>query len=178
MTVDDALVGSSAWLQANALAVLMAAVLFPLVGTTAAFIGKGGKTDTDGKLIASTVMALAMTFFALDVLFVCYGVFIAHASLLDTNLFLLTAPVLCLVLSVVGLRTVFPLGQLGSTRVIRDVGFFCLVVGMVAWFLSKFHGWSIVFLGSFGQLLVAGLVVLVMLWWLWGRMFRDEKTTT
>jgi hypothetical protein len=176
MTVDDALVGSSTWLQVNALAVLLGAVVFPLVGTTAAYIGKGGKTDADGKAIASTVMALALTFFALEVLFVSYGVFVAHTSLLETNLFLLAAPVLCLVLSVVGLRTVFPLGQLGSTRVIRDVGAFCMVVGAVAWFLSKFHGWSIVFLGSFGQLLVAGVVVLVMLWWLWGRIFRSEKS--
>lgn len=171
VTLNDLLTQSYHWGDANARTVLLASALVPLVGTLLAFIGKGGKTDADGRFIASTVIALAV----LVVLVEVGGFFVARnlfsASLLDANALLLLSPVLCLVGSVLGIRMVFPLSELGSVRTLVDLGLFLLACGGAVWLLSRFRGWHVVFFGSVIELLIVAAIGFFFLRRLYRRAF-------
>ena len=83
--------------------------------------------------------------------------------MLEANVALLAAPVVCLGLCLAGVRLVFPLDELASVRTLREVGLFVLACAVVLWLFSKFRGWGIVFWGDLGQLaliLVFGFVLL------------------
>lgn len=171
MTLSEFFAVSYGWADLNAAFIMAAAVLIPLVGTALAWIGKGGKTDADGKLVASAVMGLALV----GVLVELAAIFVARSligtSLLSANLLLLLAPVVCLAGSVLGIRLVFPLSQLGSVKTATDLGLFLLACAGALWMMSKFRGWSVFFMGSLGQLLVIGLLGLFVLWRLYRRAF-------
>jgi hypothetical protein len=162
MTLEQLVREAYAAADANAPWVLAGAALVPLLGTVAARIAKGGKTDADGRLIASLVMAFALVAVVLEI--AC--LFIARAALdanvLEANAMLFAAPVVCLTGAVLGLRLVFPLTELGSVRTAIDLVGFLLACAAVVWLASRFH-WGVFFVGSMGQLLVilalAGLVL-------------------
>ena len=169
MTINDLLFHSYGWADQNAGIILLASVLWPVVGTVAARIGKGGKTEADGRLIASTVMGVALVAVALEF----FALFIARAvegkSLLDANAVLVVAPLVALVGSAIGIRMVFPLSELGSVRTAADLTIFLLALAGLGYFFSKFRGWGIVFFGSFLQLVVVLAVAIFFIWRLWRR---------
>jgi hypothetical protein len=130
MTVDQFFFLVYAWCEVHAGEVFAAAIALPIIGTLAAMVGKAGKTDADGRLIASVVIGIALAAAALEVLGIGVALGLKNLSLFDANLLLLVAPV-----------------------------------------ISKFRGWSVVFFGSFGQLLLVGLFAGLLLWRLYRRAF-------
>ena len=159
MTLEDFFISTYQNLEANKELIGGALVSLPVVGTFGAWIGKGGKTDRDGIFLANLVISIAMGTFAFAVIVALIGMAVMDKSLLDGDLILLAAPVVCAVGTFVGIRMVFPLGALSSIQTLKDVGIFlfgCIVV----WFIFKsFRGWGIVFFGTISQLvlwLVAG----------------------
>ncbi|HEY3445757.1 MAG TPA: hypothetical protein VGK67_05295 [Myxococcales bacterium] len=171
MTLADFFSASYAWADANAFFIMAVAVLLPLVGTALAWLGKGGRTDSDGKFIASAVMGAALVGVLVEVGAIFVARSVLGASLLSANLLLLLAPAVCLAGSVLGIRLVFPLSQLGSVKTATDLGLFLLACGGVLWVMSKFRGWSVLFFGSFLQLVVIGALALFVLWRLYRRAF-------
>jgi len=176
MTLADFFALSYAWADQNASFILAAALLIPLVGTALAWIGKGGRTDADGKFIASAVMGLALVGVLVELAAIFVARSILGTSLLSANLLLLLAPVVCLAGSVLGIRMVFPLSQLGSVKTATDLGLFLLACGAALWLMSKFRGWGVLFMGSFMQLVVIGLLGLFVLWRLYRRAFGITGT--
>lgn len=168
MTIQEALFGSYGWADQNADLILLGSVMWPVLGTVAAKIGKGGKTDADGRMIASGVMGLALFAVALEF----FALFIARAvegqSLLDANLILVLAPIIALGGSAFGIKMVFPLSELGSVKTAADLFIFLLALGGLGYFFSKFNGWSLHFFGSFTQLVVVLALAIFFMW----RLFR------
>lgn len=171
MTVDEFFFLVYAWCEVHSVEVFATALALPVFGTVAALIGRGGRTDADGRLIASGVMAIALAAVVLEVLGVGIALGLKNLSLFDANLLLLISPLLCLIGCVVGIRRVFPLNELGSVKSAVDVSAFVVACLGVMWFFSKFRGWSLVFLGSFTQLIVVGLLAAVLIWRLYKRAF-------
>jgi|CXWL01.1.fsa_nt_gi hypothetical protein len=172
MTLDDTFRNFYTWADGNALWLLLAAVVLPAAGTVAALIGRGGTTDADGRFIANAVLALGIGAVLFELVAISIGVWVRGSSLLEANALLLLAPVICLVGCVLGIRTVFPLNELGSIRTLSDVSSFALASLLVLWLLSKFRGWGILFLGTLGQLLLFGLFAAFVLWRLYVRATR------
>jgi hypothetical protein len=175
MTLRELLASAYTWANANSLWVFLAAVAIPLFGTFLAWIGRGGKTDKDGKLIASVVMGVAIAAVALEVLVITLGVGVMHQSALDAKLLLLAAPVVCLVGSVFGIRLIFPLNELGSVRTAVDVGLFVAACLVVLWVFSKFRGWGVVFFGSLTQMVFVGIMLALLLRRLYRRAFKGGE---
>jgi hypothetical protein len=168
VTLQELLLACYQFADAHALEAFGAALLLPLVGTVLAWIGKGGQTDEDGKFIASAFVAISLFWAMLLVVGVSLGVGVMQGSVLQANALLLLAPVVCLVFTLLGVKLVFPLSQLGSVKSLGDVAAFALACVAVVWFFSKFRGWGIVFFGSVGQL----IVLLVLLGFLLKRLFH------
>ena len=175
MTLNETLLQAYAWADQNAQMILLAGVLLPVVGTILARIGKAGKTDADGRFIASAVMAVAMLAVVVEVGGLLIARDVLQASLLQANALLLVAPVLCLAGCIVGIRWVFPLSELGSVRMLVDLGLLLLACLGVLWLLSQFRGWGIVFFGSLGQLVVLAVIALFFLWRLFRRAFGLDR---
>lgn len=157
------LVGFYAWADERAAAFLVAGALFPLIGAVLARIGKGGKTDEDGKWIASAVVGVGATAVAVEAsaLALAHGAF--GSTPLDANAMLLLAPMVCLAGALAGIRLVFPLNELASVRSIKDIGAFVAACAGVAYLGSKFRGWGIVFFGGLGQLIALLMLGYVLL---------------
>jgi hypothetical protein len=168
MTLNDFFDVSYQWGEQHAQLILLLGVGIPAVGTLLALIGKGGKTDEDGRFIASTVMSVAMLAVILEAMAIFVGTFIRDASVLDANVALLAAPVLCLFGSVLGLRLVFPLAEIGVVRSILDMTGFFISCLFVMWFMSKFRGWSITIFGS----LFTFMIIAVLGFWVLRRQYR------
>lgn len=94
-------------------------------------------------------------------------------SLLNASLLLLLAPIVCLVGCVLGIRRVFPLSQLGSVKSVIDVSAFVAACLFVMWMFSMFRGWSVIFFGSFAQLIAVALLAI----WLIRRLYRRAFVT-
>ena len=163
MTLEKFLRESYRWGEARAAAVFLGAVVVPLVGTVFARIGKAGRTDQDGRFIANAVIGVGLLSAVLELM----ALALAHSAFgktaLQANVLLLTAPPVCLGLSLVGMRWVFPLNELASVRTAFDVGVFALALGAAAWLFSTFRGWGIYFVGNIAQLaayLVLGAALL------------------
>jgi hypothetical protein len=124
------------------------------VGTLAARIGKGGKTETDGRFIASSVMAVSLLAVAFEVAALLLARTFAGHSPMDANVELALAPVVALAGSIFGIRMVFPLSQLGSVKTAWDLFLFLLALLAIGYFFKKFYGWGIFFVGGFTQLSV------------------------
>ena len=178
MTLDEFFYLVYAWSEVHDLQVFAAAIALPVVGTIAALIGRGGKTDTDGRLIASVVMAIALAAVLLEVLALGIAIGLKNQTVLAADLLLLVAPILCLIGCVIGIRRVFPLNELGSVKSAVDVSAFVLACLAMMWIFSKFRGWSLVFFGSFGQLIVVGLFAALLLWRLYKRAFGGISRST
>ena len=171
MTLDEFFFLVYAWSEVHAVEVFAAAIALPVVGTIAAWIGRGGQTDTDGRMIASVVIGVALAAVMLEVLALGIALGVKNQSVLEANVLLLVAPLLCLVGCVIGIRRVFPLNELGSVKSAVDVSAFVLGCLSVIWVFSKFRGWSLIFFGSFGQLIVIALFAAFLLWRLYKRAF-------
>lgn len=168
MTLQELLQACYQFAEAHAVEAFGAALLLPLVGTVLAWLGRGGQTDEDGKAIASAFVAISLFWAVLVALGVSLGVGVMQKSVLEANALLLLAPVVCLVFTLLGVKLVFPLSQLGSVKSLQDLGLFAVACVAVVWFFGKFRGWGIFFVGSVGQL----VVLLVLLGWLLKRLFH------
>jgi hypothetical protein len=163
MTLNEFFDASHLWAEQNTQLILLLSVAIPAVGTLLAYIGKGGKTDEDGRFIASVVMGFAMFAVVIAAMALFVSISMRGSSLLDANIALLAAPIICLFGSVIGLRMVFPLSELGVVRSLMDMGWFLFSCGLVFWFMSKFDGWRI---HIFGSLFTFGLLVCVAIFFL------------
>jgi len=172
MTPRDLLGNFSIWADAHAPAILLAAVLWGLLGTLLARIARGGRSDQDGRLIASVVIGGAVVWLMLAVVALCLAQMAFNKNLLDINVLLLLAPLACVLVSVLGIRQVFPLSGLASVRTLGDVAGFAVACLVLLWVLSKFRGWGVVFLGGLGSLLVIGALALLLLRVLYRRTFK------
>jgi hypothetical protein len=175
MTLSDVLIRTYGWAAHNRLSILLVAVLIPIVGTILARIGKAGKTDADGRVIASVVVGLGLLAVILEAVGVIAGHALLHRSFLDADVVVLATPLLCLAGCLVGIRWVFPLNELASVRTFLDIGAFVLGCAAVLWLFSKFRGWGIVFFGGVGQLVVIALLGFVLLRRLYRRAFGGAR---
>lgn len=173
MTIAELLREAYGWADANAFWVLFAGLALPVAGTVAARIGKGGKTDADGRLIASAVMGVALLAVILEVACLFVARSALGADLTQANALLVLAPVVCLAGAVGGLRLVFPLSELGSVRTALDLGAFLLACAAVVWLASRFR-WGVVFFGSVGQLVIMLVLAALVLRRMWRRAFRID----
>jgi hypothetical protein len=175
MTLRESLVAAYAWGVDHGTAVLVAALLGPVLGGVAAKIGKGGRTDEDGRFIASAVLAVGVLAVIGELMAVHAGHAYFDAGLLDADVRLVVAPLLCLVGCVVAIRLVFPLSELGGVKTASDLGLLFLACAGTIWFFSKFRGWGIVFFGSFLQLVVVLVIAGYFLRRLYRRAFRLDR---
>lgn len=163
MPLRELLASIYQWADGHALALLVAGLAWGLGGALLARLGKGGRSDGDGRTIASivvggAVLAIVLAALALGLAWIGFG-----KGLLDANVLLLAAPLLCLAASIAGIHWVFPLSELATVRTLRDVAVFLLACAAGLWLLSKFRGWGLVFLGGLGDLLVIGALALALL---------------
>lgn len=176
MTLMDLLRAAYDGLHTHSGTVALLLAALPVGGTALARLGKGGRTDADGKLIASLVIGVAvlLVFVELAALLLAGKVLrrdvFAVAMMADAVLVL--GPLLCLAASVAGMRLVFPLGQLATVRTLRDAGLMLALGAALLWLLSQFKGWGIWFLGSIGELIVVAGVAVALLVTLYRRSFR------
>ncbi len=175
MTLNELFAGSYGWCDTHASLVLIIAVLIPIVGTVAAYLGKLGKTDMDGRYIASGIIALAVLLVAVEIGSIALAVGPLERSILDANVVILIAPILCLIGCVLGIRYVFPLNELGSVKTMGDLLVFAIACIALVWIFSKFRGWGVIFFGSITQLLVIGALALFLLYRLFKRTFGLSK---
>jgi MFS family permease len=181
MTLNEFFDSSHLWAEQNTQLILLLSVAIPAVGTLLAFIGKGGKTDADGRFIASTVLGFSMLSVVIAAMALFVSISMRGASLLDANVALLAAPIICLFGSLVGLRMVFPLSELGAVRSLLDMGGFLLSLGAVFWFMSKFDGWRIHIFGSLFTFIILVALAIFFLRRQFRRTFgldRERKAST
>jgi hypothetical protein len=172
MTILELVEAGYAWLCGHSTPLFLGSAALPAGGALLARIGKAGKTDADGRFIASAGITLAFVF-SLAML----GILLAAHELLgvsfsQVDIRLLLAPLVCLGATLLGMRLVFPLSELGSVRTARDILYFVLVSVGLLWVLSTFRGWGVMFVGSLTQLVVLGVATLLFLRYLFQRAFR------
>jgi hypothetical protein len=171
MSLRELLITSYQWADTHALALLLAALAWGLVGTLLARLTKGGRSDLDGRLIASVVIGGAVLLLVAAMLAVSVAYVSFKQGLMDANVVLLLAPVGCVLVSVVGIHRVFPLNELASVRTLSDLAWFALTCIALLWLLSKFRGWGVAFLGGLGSLALIGVMVVLLLRALYRRAF-------
>ena len=156
MSLGELLVSVYTWGDEHALEILFGAIVVPLLGTALAWLGRLGRTDRDGRFVASVVVALGVVVFLLGVmaLVVAYAAF--DGSVLAANLALLAAPIVCLGGCLLGTKLVFPLNELASVRSLLDIGLFLAASIAVVWLFLQFRGWEIIFFGGLEQLVIIG----------------------
>lgn len=179
MTLNEFFDAAYQWGEQHAQLMLLLGVAIPAVGTLAAFIGKGGKTDEDGRFIASAVMGFSMIVVVLEIMALFVGVFVRGASILDANVALVGAPIICLIGSVLGLRLVFPLAEIGVIRTLLDMAGFFVSCLCVMWFMAKFNGWSIMIFGSLFTFLIIAVMGFFFIRWQFRKAFgldRERRT--
>lgn len=171
MSLRELVLGLYLGAEAHALAVLIGSMVWALGGSLLARIGKGGTSDRDGRAIASVVIGGAVLWVVVAASAGAIGHVGFGKGLLDADILLLLSPLLCLALSVAGIRWAFPLSELATVRTLRDVGLFVLACALLVWLLSRFRGWGILFLGGLGDLLLIGCLAVVLLLVLYRRAF-------
>jgi hypothetical protein len=172
MTLNEAFLGAYGAALANRDWILLGAVLVPVVGTLLARAGKAGRTDADGRFIASVVVGIGLLAMLVEVIAVFAAHSLMRASLMDADVRLVLAPLLCLSGCLVGIRWVFPLSELASVRTFIDVGAFVGACLGVLWLFSKFRGWGIVFMGSIAEMIAIGGLGLLLL----KRLYKRAKS--
>ena len=168
MTLSELLSDGYAAVDHNALGVFLASVGVPVIGTVAAWIGKGGRSDKDGRFFANLAVGFGLVAVILEVLVIVIARVGFGATIMDANVLLLVGGPVALALGLLGVRLVFPLSELGSARTARAALLFVLLVIGIIWFFSQFRGWGIVFFGSIAQLAALGLLA----WFLLRRLGR------
>lgn len=169
MTLHDALVEAYAWGVDHGTLILLGAIVIPILGALAAQLGKGGRTDEDGRAIASIVVG----FGALAMVLAMVALHFAHSyfgyGLLDADWRLVLAPIACLAVSLLTVRWVFPISELAGAR---SVGYLVLVFAgcwLLIKFFSMFEGWRMYIWGSLFQLAIVLAVAIFGLWRLFKR---------
>jgi hypothetical protein len=169
MTVEESLISAYAWGKAHGTILLAVAVAIPVVGTVLARIGRGGRTDEDGRAIASALVVLGVAALLVELV----AIHIAHVwfdgDLLRADASLAFAPIVLCAGCVLGAHWVFPLGELGGVHLLGRIGLLFLCCAGALWFFAQFRGWSIWFVGSFFQL----VIVLVVFVWFVRRLLRQ-----
>ncbi len=158
--------------ESNPATIFLIAVLVPSVGVTLALVGRGGRTDEDGRVIANVLVLVAVIQFVVAMVVGYVGVAFLERSLFDADFLLLAAPWVWLVLTLGGVRRVFPLNDLASWHSVRDVAGFFAVCAAFVWFLSMFRGWGIFFIGSLVELLIIVVLGGLLIRQLFLRAFR------
>lgn len=174
MSLAELFAAAYRWADSQAPMILAAGVAIPALGTLVAWIGKGGRTDAEGRLVASLLVGFGLCVFVLEVLSIVVAHLAFGHSMVDANVILLLAPVICLAGCLWGIRAVFPLNQLASVQTFTDVGLFVLACLFVLWLFSRFRGWGIVFWGDLGQLAIIGVLGYLMLKRLYRRAFKGR----
>ena len=172
MTIVDLLRYAHEWATAHALDLLLASLIAPVLGTVAAFAGKLGRTDADGRFIADGVLFLAIALLLLTTLDVLVAHTLLGQSLLDLDAMLVAAPLAALALSLGGTRLVFRFEQLAVVRVVRDLALFLVACAFLAWIGHKFRGWGVLFVGSALQLFAFAVLAFFLLARLWRNIGR------
>lgn len=171
MPLREVFVGIYLWANSQAVAIALACLAWGVGGALLARFGKGGRSDRYGRTVASVVLGGAV----LVLIVAAMALGIAHVGfkkgLLDANVLLLAAPVLCVLASVVGIGWVFPLSELATVRTLRELGLFVLACAAGLWLLSRFRGWGVVFLGGIGDIVVIAVMALGLLWVLYRAAF-------
>lgn len=159
------------WAAARSALLFAIACALPLLGTLAAWIGKGGQTDRDGRMIANGLLVFSLGLMLFELL----GLLVAHLTLerggkwiMEVDALLLAAPPACLALSLIGIRQVFPLGQLETIRRLSSFGMLALIVLFLLWLAGRFR-WGVIFYAHFAWLLVMCGVAALVIWHLWRR---------
>lgn len=160
--------------ESNATLIFGLSLLVPIVGITLAWVGRGGRTDEDGKAFANAFVFVAVLQFVVAMVLGYVAVAFLGRSFWDTDILLLAAPWIWLVLSMGGLRQIFPLSELTSWRSVLDVAGFFAVCAALMWFLSMFRGWGIFFVGGLVQLVVILAFAVYLIRLLFRRAFRPE----
>lgn len=168
MTLQELLSLGYSWIEVRAEWVLLCTCAIPIVGTLAAWIGKGGRTDRDGRHFANLLIGFGLLVLAVEVTALVVAHLAFGTSIFEANVTLLIAPVICLLGSLIGIHWIFPLAQLGSVRTFKDVGLFILTCGAVFWFFASFRGWGVVFFGGIVQL----IIICVLAFFLLRRLFK------
>ena len=174
MTLRELLINTYLWADAHALALLLASLAWGLGGTLLALLGKGGRSDQDGRLIASVVIGGAVLLLVAALLAAGVAHVAFNQALMDANALLLLAPLACVLVSVLGVHRVFPLSELASVRTLGDLAGFALACIALLWLLSKFRGWGVAFLGGLGSLALIGLLAALLLRVLYRRAFGQR----
>jgi hypothetical protein len=176
LTLREIFEASFAFADSNDALIFGLSLAVPIVGIVLAWIGRGGRSQEDGKAFANAFVFAAVVQFVVAMIGGYVGVAFLERSLLDTSLLLLVAPWVWLTLSVFGLRLIFPLSELTSWRSILDVGAFFAVSAALIWFLSMFRGWGVLFFGSLVQLVLILAFAAFLLRQLFVRAFRAGGT--
>jgi hypothetical protein len=176
MSLGELLASLYVWADAHAPHVLAAAALLPAGGTFAAWVGKQGRTDQDGRVLASAVVGLAILFAVAVLTAGAIAVAAFDRSLLEANVLLLAAPIVCLAGALLGMRLVFPLGALSSVRTAADIGIFLVACAAALWLLSRFRGWGVIFFGGLAQLATIAIFTWLLLRRLYRRAFGGTPT--
>jgi hypothetical protein len=164
LTLDEFFRAAYRFAEHNHITLLLGfGLAFPVVATLLAWIGRGGKTDRDGKFIASLFLGVAIIALVAELVGLWVATSIYRVNVMHAPVALLVAPLLGFVLTLVGIRWVFPLNQLATARTAGDLALLALLCGGLIWFFSKFHGWGIIFFGGILQLV---LILGVVLWFI------------
>ena len=175
MTLRDAFLDAYAWGVDHGTFILVGAIAVPLLGALAAQLGKGGRTDADGRAIASVVVGIGALAMVLELVAVHFAHSYFDSGLLDADWRLALAPVACLVCSLIAVRWVFPLSELAGAR---SVGYLVLVFAgcwILIKFFSMFEGWRINIWASLFQLAIVLAVAGFGLWRLFRRAMQLER---
>ena len=167
MTVGELLGSIDAWTAAHGTQILVGAVALPVVGTVAARIGKGGRTDRDGRAIASVAVGIALVGVLLEVILVLALREGLDREIVDMSVPVLAAPLVCLAGCLLGMRMVFPLSELASFRTFIDIGAFAIGC-LVAIFLISHLRIRVLFFGTITEMIVIGILG----WFLMRRLYR------
>lgn len=173
-TTREIILGMYAWAEQYSLVYFGLAVLVPALGVGASWVGKLGRTDEDGKVYANVLILVAVAQFVLTILVGFVGIAFLDRNILDTDVLLIAAPWVWLILSVGGLRSVFPLSELATWRSVVEVLQFFAVCAALVWFFSMFRGWSIWFIGSLTELLILLVLAVLLIRRLFRRAFRTR----
>ncbi len=175
MTVEELLVTPYLWSADHSSAVLTIAAAFPVVATVTALLLRGGKTDRDGLAVADLAVGAALVVFAVSSLFYAAASLSLDLSILDMQVAVLIAPLICCVGTLFGVSRVFKLRRLNAIGLLQDVGLFLGLLWCARWFMGKFYGWGIVFFGGVGALFLFLAIGLLALLILFRRMFRRRS---
>lgn len=171
MPLGEMLTAAYRWAEGQAPVIVLACVAWGVLGTLLARMCKRYQTARGGRAIADVVIGGAVLVLVVAVL----ALTVAHVGfkkgLLDANVWLLGAPLLCVLVSVLGIHWVFPISELATVRTLRDVALFMLAAAAALWLLSTFRGWGVLFLGGIVDIVVVAGLVFALLRVLYRRAF-------